>query len=36
VVNPDILGGIQVSIGDQFLDLSASSKINEFAGLLNK
>ena len=36
VVNPDILGGIQVSIGDQFLDLSAAGKIQEYAGVLSK
>jgi F-type H+-transporting ATPase subunit O len=27
-VNPDILGGLQVQIGDQFVDLSAQSRID--------
>jgi F0F1-type ATP synthase delta subunit len=28
VVDESILGGLQVQIGDQFMDLSVSSKIN--------
>ena len=35
VVNPEILGGLQVSIGDQFLDLSSSTKINEYSALIS-
>jgi len=30
-VDPSIIGGIQVQIGDQFLDLSVKSKIEEVA-----
>ena len=30
-VDPSIIGGIQVQIGDQFLDLSIKSKIEEIS-----
>ena len=30
-VDPSILGGLQVQIGDQFLDLSVKSRIDELA-----
>ena len=31
VTDPDIVGGLQVQIGDQFLDLSVKSRIDEIA-----
>lgn len=31
VTDPSIVGGLQVQIGDQFLDLSVKSRIDEFA-----
>lgn len=33
VVDPSIVGGLQVQIGDQFLDLSVKSRIDEFANM---
>jgi F-type H+-transporting ATPase subunit O len=30
-VDPSIVGGLQVQIGDQFLDLSVRSRIEEIA-----
>ena len=29
MVNPTILGGLQIQIGDKFLDLSVTSRIDE-------
>lgn len=33
-VNPDILGGLVVEIGDQTIDLSVSNKVNKMNKLL--
>eukprot|EP00527_Entomoneis_sp_CCMP2396_P009717 CAMPEP_0198136488 /NCGR_PEP_ID=MMETSP1443-20131203/128_1 /TAXON_ID=186043 /ORGANISM="Entomoneis sp., Strain CCMP2396" /LENGTH=215 /DNA_ID=CAMNT_0043797713 /DNA_START=69 /DNA_END=716 /DNA_ORIENTATION=+ len=33
VVDPSIVGGLQVQIGDQFLDLSVKSRIDEFSNM---
>lgn len=34
-VNPSILGGLQVQIGDEFMDLSLSSKVNRMHKMLS-
>lgn len=34
-INPDILGGLVVEIGDRTIDLSVSSKISKMNKLLN-
>jgi len=34
VVDPSILGGVTVQVGDKFMDLSVSSKINSYARAL--
>jgi F-type H+-transporting ATPase subunit O len=33
-VDPDILGGLQVQVGDKFLDLSVASQINQISKVL--
>lgn len=33
-VNPSILGGLQVQIGDKFMDLSLASKVNKMHKVL--
>lgn len=33
-VNPEILGGLQVQIGDKFMDLSLASKVNRMHKML--
>jgi ATP synthase F1 delta subunit len=34
-VHPEILGGLQVMIGDRFLDLSVGSRVNELSKTLD-
>jgi F0F1-type ATP synthase delta subunit len=34
-VNADILGGLQVMIGDKFLDLSVSSRVTDLSKTLD-
>ena len=35
-VDPDILGGLTLQVGDRFMDLSISNKINKMHNLLSE